>query len=200
MEMTTREAEYERLKAEYQPDPDDNPDCLKYNQAWYALRGLALADGFSAEEFKAAWHTLHSVVGWSQGEWKHMAPCYWQFRPSLPDKPQHRCCYIPRPHRGDPRELFKQQFKAKWPDKRLNSNFANEQWVKVQATAIAMIDEEYEQAMAEWQAKVDAFEARQAKEIAEWRADVERTERQRFLVETILGINEDPMFRKTEVA
>lgn len=175
---------YETTRSSWRPSPDDN-----LSNAWFysAFEGMkAVCNAINPEFFFECNYLLHEAICLSQG--KDLALIVKCIRiPETPKKPEQRYSsdYEPTYDENRPREMFAQQFKAKFPGKRINSRFASEKWEEVKAKAEEYAQTEYKARFADWQGR----ELRRAEEhairVRIWEANCKRVEEIGAFVATI---------------
>lgn len=89
----------------------------------------------------------------------------------LPREPYYSmgCNSVPRePTEQDAFDLFRSQYKQKFPERRINSKHAKEQWVKVSEKAWQIAQDQYKTELAHYNAMEEKRNAENAKRRQEW--------------------------------
>jgi hypothetical protein len=172
------------------PAPDDNKEAIPFYRTWFGLKAVW------GEEFCKEFHyVLHEIscriIGLKVEEKYPKALELLQYNidhQAYPPKPQRRISYSSEPDLftdKDVEEIFVVHFKARWPEKRINSKFAKEKrkgaWETCQKLALERYERDkagfvaqenqrerdYQNQLISWQERVDSINkfAVKAKEI-----------------------------------
>lgn len=186
-----REELFEAAYAAFVPAEDDNPECVPFYRAW---RGLEAAWG--AEFCKRYNGVVHRAA--CECSYKHPTMRPYELalftakhmieNAKAPEEP--RVVYSHRaepsePTEQDARAIFATQFKAKWPNERLNGKLAREKWELVKDRAYAIARERYETLLAEYREYEAGIQRQNDARKAEWQSKVDHLKQLREAVASL---------------
>jgi hypothetical protein len=157
----------------FQPQANDNPDCIPFYRAWAGMRSIL------GHETLNQWHHLfHEAICW--GSNKSMPEQFdtiiqyaqWMCsRGGRTEEPRYSYSWEStpaEPTEHDAREFFNREYKRAFPDKRANSKHANALWPEKKDHALAILREQYNAQLAEHNARESRRMAENLKRHDEW--------------------------------
>jgi len=172
----------------YIPSEDDNPDNLDWYARYFASKSIVIKFGAVWEQFE---HLVHQATCWGYCTWKDVLISLQHHTPDLPDKPIPRPSYECEPSttaeriETRAREIFKREFKSKWPDKRINSKFAKGKWEEVKKQAIKYAQDEFDDSMVAYNIRQDERQKIHDKNMEDWQIKYDRIDHIRSIVEKL---------------
>jgi hypothetical protein len=151
----------------FEASENDNPDCVPFYRAWFAMTQVIGKDAMSR------WHhLLHECLCWASSQpeseqfnvaLKHAR--YMIDRWSTPDEPRY--IYSGQAHPSEPtetdaRKFFNEEFKRAFPGKRANSREANRLWEEKREQAMAILRERYQASVKEYETHEQDIETKNA--------------------------------------
>jgi ribosomal protein L14E/L6E/L27E len=174
MAITKAEKFQEAFEA-FIPAPDDNPDCIPFYATW---RGLDAAWGSDfCNQYHSAVHQACGDSGYGGSRItlaeRYQAACtslrYWAEKAEAPQEPASRIFWMYRPQEpAEARALFAGQFRQAFPGQRINSKLAKEKWEEVKGKAFEVVAEQYQAALAHYEAEKAKVDGQNAAEKATW--------------------------------
>lgn len=174
--------------AQWQPSEDEQ---TYPENAWFYRAFDCLRSEFPVQVER--WNGLfHNAICWGHGEaelvLKSLVSTINEMKE--PSKPyEHTSCdYEPSPaNENDAYEIFKAQFKAKWPTKRINSKFAQEKWESVKTQAQEIANEQFKARHDAWAEREARRNAEHGRKVAEWQVKVDEIADLRAFAKQIQG-------------
>jgi len=176
-----------RLKkyiSEYKPEPNESPDRSKLFAMYQAAEKIAIEEGMDWKDMSnGVWQgimrgdaTPNDVAkflkGYEVGD-APKRPVSYSSKPELPTDEAINARAL---------EMWKEQYKAKFPGKRTNSNAANESWQKVKDQAYKFAKVELEKRHAR---DVEAFDDRNRGPLLRYKQEVDKFNARKREVEQV---------------
>jgi len=165
-------AAFERAFSAWEPN-EDEATCP--DNAWFYRAFDCLRDAFGKETMERYNGLWHNAICWTRGEsYEAIVKNFKDAALKNEAKPRPIEAYWS--YESEPvfdvlneaYEIFKQQFKAKWKDKRINSKFANEKWDSVREKAVELARSAFDERHKRWQEKRDRRAQEYQARLAEW--------------------------------
>ena len=167
-------AAYSAAFASYEPQADDHPSAIPFYRLWLGLRAVLGTD--TVERFHHWFHSAYQYVyAPDAGDWASVVRAIQLYAGELklPPEPQRRIPW----HLSEPdaakiparaREIFEDQFRAKYPGKRINSKLAREKWAEVEGKALEFATQEYDGEIKRYETELARHNAGYEQEMARW--------------------------------
>lgn len=160
---------YITAKSIWQPSADDDMDNAWFYSSFAAVNEVCRVMGENTDNYS---HLIHHAVCWTRGgDWLAIVADLKSSVPSMPEKPNRYYSsgdHEPIYDENRPRDMFTEQFRVKYPGKRINSKFANERWEAVKAKAEQYARDEYRVKLEQWQVREDRRNAECQVELNKW--------------------------------
>lgn len=177
VETTENERKFQEAWDAFVPAPDDHPDRVPLCRNWDATQAVV-----GKEIMRAYHHHFHEVIcmetrsdrasTWrivlnglrqqSREESRLVPPRF--FYPWYLTEPDGRSETLEKRAKA----FFESAFKQKYPDKRLNSKFANAEWEKLHEKMFKLAFKDYQDQHQEYSKKLNTHKEREAQEFAAW--------------------------------
>lgn len=183
------QAEFDRLRAEFIPAADDNPEAIPYYRTFYATREL-----FGSWIWEQHHHVMHQACCTYPNSLSGIVSyvrCIVEGRNKYGRgevKLEHLYEAEPEPRLEERAyDIFKRQYRTVFKGRRIPSNHSNEQWERVRTKALELAHAEYQEDLRPYTEKKARIDGRNARALAEamecrqheaglenWLRDIER--------------------------
>jgi hypothetical protein len=174
----SRQQQFELAHAAFTTAPEDSPEAVPFYRAHAGLRAAWGAEFVRA--YDSAVHRAACNAGWAKdGERYRVALDTVRSmaqEQTAPQEPRYRYCYDgePRePNDADVLEFFRQQWRAKYPGKRVNSREALAKFEEVKGKALTILQQRHAAAMAERLEKHARIDRENAAARAKWQEAID---------------------------
>ena len=196
---------FDDTKAAWTPDPEDNPDCHWFYASWTAMAEVFRRLGLS---LKSVHHSMHQALCMAQGDWEGTLAQLRQAlpfpRPEKPERPLWQSRSKPvtdeKALAKEARELFKSEFKRKFPGERCNSKHANEKWRSVEAKALTLAKERFQNRLERWQEEENRRAEEHSARLADWRKECQEIDEKEKTLLLLLESDSDRLNYNRDLA
>lgn len=164
---------YNQGRESFVPDASDNPRNIWFYAAWEGVKAVCESLGI---EISSIHHQVHHALCTSNGDWNLFLKDLKSQAENLtyPEKPRESFHHDYEPTFTDEditkraKEIFTTSFKAAFPEKRINSKFAQEKWKEVEEKAKQMASLMSEEAWNAWKKREERRQAALKERLFGW--------------------------------
>jgi hypothetical protein len=166
---------YQEAAASFVPASDDNPDCIPFYRAFTGLRAVWCEDFCKTNHHIVHQAACHASQVWPEDAYRVALASVRDLASKMVNPPRPNPQYSYRAAPGEPTEadaynLFKEEFKRAFPDKRVNSRFAKEKWNQKREKALEIVRERWSLARGRFDAEERKIQDVNDKQRQEWEA------------------------------